>query len=260
MEHPYFSIITCTYNSEQFLDQCIRSVSDQLYDNYEHIIVDGFSTDNTPEIIGAYAKEDSRVRIIKSVPKGISNAMNIGIKESNGQVIQHLHSDDYYHSNQALALVYDTFKKHPRKSMVIGLSPRDIDGTIKPGLLTDASYKRRKLFLRYLIYLKCYIAHPSTFIKKTVFDRHGLFDESFRIAMDYEFWLRVLGKEPYLMINQELTVFRHHEDAASYNFENSLSEAQRAKSKYKHTPRAIIARAIFSKAVELKKKYNTQEE
>jgi len=256
MLQPYFSIITCTFNSEAFLLQCIGSVKAQQFTDYEHIIVDAFSTDNTPQLIETYAREDERVRLIQTEPRGIANAMNRGIKEARGQVIQHLHSDDYFHSDQTLSIVYEAFKAHPRKSLLIGLSSRNIDGNIRSGILPPSTFQRRRLLLPYLIYVHCYIAHPSTFIKKSVFDSHGLFREDFPIAMDYEFWLRVLGKVPYLMINRELTTFREHSDAASADHERNMEDEQRARQLHTSGFRAFLARILFSRAVALKEKQN----
>jgi len=256
MDSPFFSIITCTYNSEQYLNQCIQSVKEQKCGNYEHIIVDAFSTDRTPEIIDSYAKKDSRVRIIEAEPKGISNAMNLGILNSRGKVIQHLHSDDYYFTDQTLSVVYAAFNKYPRKSIVTGVCARDINGSLRSGLLSTSTYHRRKLLLRYLIYVNCYIAHPATFIKKSVFENHGLFDESFKIAMDYEYWLRVIGQESFLLMNRELTVFREHEAAASFSREECLMEENQARRLHKNGFRARIARPFIAKAVEFKEKYN----
>lgn len=256
MRQPFFSIITCTFNSEQYLPQCIDSVKSQLFSDYEHIIVDAFSSDNTPDLIRAYAGNDKRVRLIQAEPKGIANAMNRGIKEARGHVIQHLHSDDYYHSNKTLTIVYEAFKTHPRKSIVIGLSSRNIDGNLHSGILPNSSFKRRRLLLRYLIYVHCYIAHPSTFIMKKVFDRHGLFREDFPIAMDYEFWLRILGKESYLMINRDLTTFREHSAAASADHERNMADEERARQLHQSNFRAFMARTLFSRAVSLKEKQN----
>ena len=256
MHQPFFSIITCTYNSEQYLPQCIHSVKSQQFTDYEHIIVDAFSSDSTPALLETYAREDIRVRLIKAEPKGIANAMNKGIEASRGQVLQHLHSDDYFHSNQTLSLVHEAFLSHPGKSLLIGLSSRDVDGTLRSGILPSSTFQRRKRLLRYLIYVHCYIAHPSTFIRKRVFDRHGLFREDFPIAMDYEFWLRILGKEPYLMINRELTTFREHSAAASADHERNMVDEQRARQLHSAGFRPFLARILFSKAVALREKQN----
>jgi glycosyltransferase involved in cell wall biosynthesis len=258
MSQPFFSIITCTYNSEQYLPECIDSVRSQQFSDYEHIIVDAYSTDSTPRLIEVYTKSDDRARLVQAEPKGIANAMNRGITEAKGKVVQHLHSDDYFHSDQTLGIVHEAFVKNPRKSLVIGLCSRIVDGTMQSGLLQDSTFKRRKLLLRYLIHVHCYIAHPATFIKKEVFERHGMFDESFRIAMDYEYWLRILGKEPYLMMNRELTTFRRHAAAASSDNEKNLADEIRARKLHSRGFRANVARMFFTRAVALKENLNRE--
>lgn len=256
MGQPYFSIITCTYNSEEHLNQCIQSVREQSFKNYEHLFVDAFSTDKTLDLIKSYADGDSRVRLIQSEAKGIANAMNVGIQMAKGRVIQHLHSDDYFASDRTLWIVHEAFTLNPQKSLVIGLCSRDINGSIRSGLLNEATFKRRKILLRYLIYINCYIAHPATFIRKSVFDSRGLFDESFKIAMDYEYWLRILGNESYHMMNVELTTFREHEGAASFNPEQNRLEEEKARRLYRKNYRSLFARIFLARAVELKVKSN----
>jgi hypothetical protein len=131
---------------------------------------------------------------------------------------------------------------------------RNVDGIHQPGLLPASTFRRRSALLRYLIHVHCYIAHPSTFIKKTVFDRHGLFDESFKIAMDYEFWLRILGREDYRMINEELTTFRHHDSAASADHAKNVKEEDRARRLHARGFRAFAARTLFSRLVAIREK------
>jgi glycosyltransferase involved in cell wall biosynthesis len=256
MNQPFFSVITCTYNSQAYLEQCIASVRSQGFGDYEHIIVDAYSTDSTDKIISDYAKDDPKVRIVKAEPRGIANAMNTGIKEARGLVIQHLHSDDYYHSSESLQQVFSEFRDHPRKQLVIGLCSRNVDGNHQSGLLPAATFRRRSALLPFLIHVHCYIAHPSTFIKKAVFDRHGLFDESFRIAMDYEFWLRILGREAYRMINVELTTFRHHASAASADHSENLKEEDRARSLHTRGFRAFLARNVLARLVSIRESAN----
>jgi len=90
-----FSIITCTYNSEKYLQENINSVESQIFHNFEHVFIDGNSSDKTIEIIKKYQKKyPHTVKLLQCEPKGISNAMNHGINQSSGQYIIHLHSDD----------------------------------------------------------------------------------------------------------------------------------------------------------------------
>lgn len=93
------SIITCTWNSEKYLQECIESVKNQSWNlSIEHIFVDGLSTDRTLDIIQSYqeeCKDRINVKILQSSPKGVYNAMNQGIDNATGEYLLFLNSDDY---------------------------------------------------------------------------------------------------------------------------------------------------------------------
>src|SRR5437764_4865797 len=97
-----FSIITCTWNSEPYLAQSIASVLAQDYPDIEYIFVDGGSTDGTLERIRSIPRP---VRLIENVRGGVSRAMNRSLAAATGDVVAHLHSDDYYLRPDALSLV-----------------------------------------------------------------------------------------------------------------------------------------------------------
>ena len=94
-----FSIITVCYNSESTIFETIQSVKNQTYTNYEHIIIDGSSTDNTLDIINKYKNNSDKVKVISEPDNGIYNAMNKGIKLASGELIVFLNSDDTFESN-----------------------------------------------------------------------------------------------------------------------------------------------------------------
>ncbi len=249
---PYFTVITCTRNSGRFLPQCIQSVREQRFTDYEHVFVDGYSTDETLGLIEDYAGGDQRVRLVRAEPRGIANAMNVGFAASRGGVIHYLHSDDYYHSDRTLGIAHDRLSGDAACGLLIGARSVDTNGEVRSGGLSRSSYHRRRLLLRYLIYLRCYIAHPATFTRRDVFERNGPFDESFRIAMDYEYWLRILPREQYLMINEELTTLRVHPGAASFDESANLVEAERARALHPGGFRGWVARHMLSRLVALK--------
>ena len=95
--NPKISIITVTKNSEKFIENNILSVINQTYKNYEHIIIDGNSSDKTMEIINKYK---SKIAIVISEnDNGLYDAINKGIQNASGEIIGILHSDDYWHEN-----------------------------------------------------------------------------------------------------------------------------------------------------------------
>ena len=108
MKDLKISIITVTKNSEEYLLENIKSIKNQTYQNYEHIIVDGNSTDNTLNIVHNF---DQNIRLIKNKnDQGLYHAMNVGIENSTGDIIGILNSDDVYYKN-ALEIVNKYFNK-----------------------------------------------------------------------------------------------------------------------------------------------------
>ena len=106
------SIITATYNSEKTLKNTLESVLKQTYTNYEHIIIDGDSKDNTMEIVKQYEeKYQGKLRYISEKDSGIYDAMNKGIKMATGDIIGILNSDDIYANENVLEKIAEKFKQ-----------------------------------------------------------------------------------------------------------------------------------------------------
>ena len=102
------TIITPTFNSDKNIYKNISSVSQQTYKNWEQIIIDNNSTDNTLPIINKF--NEKKIKIIKEKDEGIFDAINKGIINSSGEIISILHSDDFYHDNNVLNLIAETYK------------------------------------------------------------------------------------------------------------------------------------------------------
>jgi len=209
MERPFFSIVTCTKNSEKFLKECLDSASKQTCRNFEHIFVDAFSNDKTIEIIQDYIRENPDIvaKIIQAEPNGISNAMNIGIKNSQGQVLHFLQSDDYYYSFDSLDRVIKIFKDNLKASAVMG----NYVARIRNKVIILNKNSLLGIINRFIDK----ISHPNAFVKRIIFNKYGMFDESIKIIMDREHFLRWNKKEKIVSVDQSFTVFRCHQGSIS---------------------------------------------
>ncbi|MDD2364864.1 MAG: glycosyltransferase family 2 protein [Desulfuromonadaceae bacterium] len=204
-----FSIITITYNSERYLSETIASMRMQDYPDYEHIIVDGGSTDGTLDIIRNYAAADSRVRWISEPDHGISDAMNKGVAIANGEFIAHLHSDDYYPDSNVLSAVAKRIINNPDSVWLTG-------GAF---LVGSGGQLLQEIHVRNFSYRKLvrgnFILHPATFVRRTVFLSLGGFSKKLKYAMDYEFWLRLAKSSAPVPIDLPLVCFRVHQSGVS---------------------------------------------
>jgi glycosyltransferase involved in cell wall biosynthesis len=202
---PRFSIVTCTWNSAATLADTLASVRRQTCQDVEHIFVDGGSTDGTLDMIAAYP--GNKV-VLNDVGGGISRAMNQGIEAASGEYIAHLHSDDYYASDDVLACVAERFALE-KVDWVFGKVQVLKDGElVPPNPMPPYSY-------RAFAAGRAWVAHPAVFIRRDALRRVGLFDERLKYAMDIDLWLRLGQVARPATIDRALTIFRDHAGSVS---------------------------------------------
>ncbi len=207
--HLDLSIVTCTFNSEFFLDEMLDSVRSQTHFPKEHIFVDGNSEDGTDAALHRYSKlVPYPVYIIKQNPNGISSAMNLGSRKSNSNFIMHLHSDDKLYSPSSLQKAMDLLDVNDSKWLFGRCEYIDVDGT-RIAVSPQPSYSRKRLLA------SNFVSHPSVVISKDLFLKVGGFDESLRIAMDYDLWLKVSEIADPIQTDLVLSSFRIHQHGAS---------------------------------------------
>jgi glycosyltransferase involved in cell wall biosynthesis/GT2 family glycosyltransferase len=182
------SVITVTFNSARTVADTLRSVTEQTHPEVEHIVIDGGSTDQTLDIVRSHGK---RVTTIVSEPdRGIYDAMNKGIALATGDLIGFLNSDDAYCEAGSLARLAQAASA-TQADFVFGDLVYVRDG---PGQLGNeiVRYWRAGELRPGNLRWGWMPPHPTLYVRRTVFDQVGRFDDSFRIAADYEFILRLL--------------------------------------------------------------------
>ena len=196
------TIITVTLNSEATIRDTLNSVLSQTYKNIEHIIVDGGSKDKTLDIIKKYPNKNKKVYLL---PKsGVYKAINFAIKKSNMSYITILNSDDFFQSNETVFNIIKNIKKNKKTSVFFSNVAyiKDNNFINIERLFTSQKFKRWHLSLGLMP------AHPGSFINKNIYLKYGLYEENFKIASDFDFFLRTLYINKVRFKNIDLTSVR----------------------------------------------------
>ena len=197
MVTPKISLITITYNSELHLEETIKSVINQQYENLEYLIIDGGSTDGTQKIVERY-KNYINV-FISEKDKGISDAFNKGIIRSTGEIIGIINSDDLLEPDalKAIANSYDPTIDIYSGNVLVWNDQTDKYTTHIP----DLEFNRLKLQYN--------VAHPARFIRKSAYDKWGLYALDLKYKMDIDLIVRFAkAGAKFCHINQPLARFR----------------------------------------------------
>ncbi len=200
---PLITIIVAVLNCSKTLKRCIESIITQTYPHKELIIIDGGSTDGSLSIINAHS---DKITYWESKPdRGIYHAWNKALKHSHGEWVCFLGADDYFWNKDVLANLAVCLRKARNSGIrvVYGQMARvDIKGHILK--LMGKPWEKIRWLMQHGMPLD--LPHPGLMHHRSLFEEHGLFDESFKIAGDYEFLLRELKNGKALFANNLRTV------------------------------------------------------
>lgn len=178
------SIITASFRSESTILDTLKSVNMQTYKNIEHIVIDGASDDRTLEVVKT---EGARVSLLVSErDKGIYDAYNKGLSLVTGEIIGFLNSDDFYSSETVIERVMAAFEDESIDACYGDLVYVDCNNTAK-----ITRYWKSKPYIAGTFKDGFVPAHPTLFLRKSVYEKAGGFDLTYRLAADYEFMLRI---------------------------------------------------------------------
>ena len=217
------SIITATFNSGRTVGDTLESVLGQDYGDYELIIKDGGSKDDTLDICRSYEERFAgRMRIIEGADGGLYDAMNQGIAAASGEVVGILNSDDYFTSNDILTIIAEAFELHPYIDAVYG----DVHYVKGNDTSKIVRYYSSRLFRPSWMRMGFMPAHPSFYCKKSVYDKYKLngrkiagfkgnpdcayFNTTYPVAADFEKLLRMIyiGNIKMLYVGRDFVTMR----------------------------------------------------
>ena len=206
---PLVSVIIPTYNRGWVVQEAIDSVLDQDFRDYELIVVDDGSDDNTREILGAYGKA---ITVLQQPNRGVSAARNRGIAEAAGRLIAFLDSDDLWLPRKLATQV----KFFAENADAVINQTQEI--WIRNGVRVNPKKRHHKfsgmIFERSLAL--CLVSPSAVMIKKSLFDDVGVFDEQLPACEDYDLWLRVSCRYPVHLMDSPLIIKRGgHDDQLS---------------------------------------------
>jgi glycosyltransferase involved in cell wall biosynthesis len=201
------SILTPSFNQEQWLSDNLRSVANQSHCPIEHIVMDGGSTDGSVQLLKTEAS--GRIRWKSEADRGQSHALNKALAESRGEIIGWLNSDDTYFDEQVISDVVDVFRRRP-----------DIDVVYGHAALTNAAGLILQMiwvppFSYRLLKLHNYVIQPAAFVRRSALG-DVIADEEFDSAMDRELWLRLGEEHGFTRLNRVVATDRHYPERKSH--------------------------------------------
>ena len=195
---PYrISVATICFNNPEELKRTIAAVDQQQHRPYEHVIIDGSTSDAIRNYLENTDQPSYRWWVCER-DNGIADAFNKGVHNASGEVVHLLNSGDYYYDETVLERVQAVFDNQPEVMWTHGQYLQQIGGE---WVITGSPFNPEKLYRGF-----GKVGHPTMFVKKELYERHGYFDTSFRHSMDYDFLVRI-RHEPYSYIPYPITVF-----------------------------------------------------
>ncbi len=218
---PEVSVVIPTYNSAQFLGEALQSIFSQTFDDYEIIVVNDGSTDDTESVVKLYI---NRIKYIYQENGGPAKARNRGIKESSSKYIAFLDADDIWLPSKLEKQVL-MFRQRPELAMIFtAVLILRADG------VSPSKYDKRKLLMKgniaRNIFLHSGVATPTVMVQKEIFDKIGLFEEDLRIGEDDNMWIRIAANHQIELIDEPLVKCRFHPDSLTKDKRKLLEDVQ----------------------------------
>ena len=191
------SIITINRNNAAGLEKTMRSVASQIGGDFEYIVIDGASTDESVDVIRSFeASFGERLKWISEPDKGIYNAMNKGIGMAAGDYLQFLNSGDSLVSDDITMRMTEALKSKEYPSILYGNMLKDMSGG---KVMRDKGFAGKSI--SFLGFYTGSLNHPSSYIQKSLFEKYGCYDENLKIVSDWKWFLQAI------ILDMDVTLF-----------------------------------------------------
>lgn len=229
------SIVTINWNNAEGLEKTLQSVASQTYKEFEYIIIDGASTDDSVEVIKKYEQQFAHLKWLSEPDAGIYNAMNKGIRMASGDYIQILNSADALASDVVTEKMLAALEEKGKPSILYGNMIKCFpDGR----RMVDKCFAGQEITM-----LGMYtgtLNHDPAYIRRDLFERYGYYDESLKIVSDWKWYLQaiILGGEKPQYVDMDVTLF----DMTGISETNkALDKVERQQVLMQLFPKAVLA-------------------
>ncbi len=217
---PLISIITPVYNCENFLTETFASLQNQSFKNFEHIVIDGGSTDKTVDLIKS--NQAQVAYWISEKDNGMYNAINKGFRQAKGEILAYLNADDLYFPD-TLQKVANAYQQEKFDLLYGNTEYMDEHGN-KRFVYKNSAYSSKSIFS----IKRIPFAQPAAFWSRELYNSLGGFDENYRLVADSKFFFQAFQTAKTIkFLPEQLAKFRLHKEALSSNSENMAVERRK---------------------------------
>jgi glycosyltransferase involved in cell wall biosynthesis len=229
------SVITVNLNNVDGLQKTMKSLLSQTWNDWEYIVIDGGSNDGSKEIIEESANSDKRLsHWVSEKDDGIFNAMNKGVKVSTGDYLLFLNSGDYLNADTVLEEVFEGNQPKYTQDFICARCAISNNGVVE--FITNPPQN-----LTFKDFFNTTLAHQSTFIKKELFQKYGLYREDLKLKSDWEFFVRTIILNKCTTISIGVMLTNYNLDGVSSLISNKIRQKEEMEKIYEET---VLSRFI----------------
>lgn len=239
---PLISVVMAAYNTDKYIEEAIKSILNQTFKEFEFIIIDDASTDNTWKIISKFAKKDKRIRAFQNKNNlKVSYSLNRGIKEAKGKYIARIDADDWSYPYR-LKLQFDFMEMNPEIGISGGIM-EICNENLKP--IVQRKYSLTDKELRKSIFYFSPFSHPLIIIRKSILIKTSLYDKQYFPAEDYELYFKIGLLSKFANLDEILLRYRVINNSLTTG-QTRLMELNTIKARWKYIKNRYYKIGLFA--------------